>query len=1075
MRRFFLWCGGLFLAISGQSWAGEDWQVEEAFGPTKKVQFETDEGTWMNLDVSPDGKEIVFDMLGDIYVVGIEGGKASALTRGLAMDVQPRFSPDGKSISFTSDRGGGDNIWIMDRKGENLVQVTKESFRLLNNAAWTPDSQYLIARKHFTSRRSLGAGELWMYHRSGGSGIRLNERKNDQQDLGEPSVSPDGRYVYFSEDVSPGGAFDYNRDPHSGIYAVRRLDLENGGIETVISGTGGAARPQVSPSGKSLAFIRRIGIKTVLHIANLETGALRQVYSEMGHDQQEAWAIFGVYPGFAWTPDGQGLVFWAKGKINHLNLSTGESRIVPFQAQVDSEVIEPARMVPDLQRTRALMIRDAATSPDGRWLVFHGLGSLWKKKLPNGKPVRLTSDDAFEYQPSFSPDGKSLVYTSWRDDRQSRIHVIGLDGQNAKTLSTGPGFYSDPSFLPDGSGVVYRRGGGNRLLGNLNQNEPGLYRIGLEAEKPVKVIEHGREPFVLPSDGRLYYLDGWGQRKTYNSVSLDGTDHRHHLDLSYVTELKPSPDGRWMAFREGFQVYIAAWPQTGKAFSLSKNTKAVPVRHLSRDVGTAMHWSADSKKLHWLEGEHYHTHVLEEPPFKKDEGAAPEGVAVGLEFEHDKPGAVTVLKGARIITMRGDEVIGNGTLVIDKNRIAAVGKTDEVTIPAGAVVLDLHGKTIIPGMIDIHGHASHFSSGPSPQTNWVYYANLAFGITALHDPSANTTTVFSQSELVRAGKMVGPRIFSTGAVLYGADGDGRVVIDTLDDAQTHLRRLKGYGAFSVKSYNQPRRDQKQMILSAARDEKILVVNEGGSTYFHNLTMLLDGSNAIEHNIPVAPLYRDVIQLWAATDVRYTPTLVVCFGGISGEYYWYQHDNVWEHPRLGNFFPPGDLERRSRRRLKLPEDEFYHIEVARSAKKLLDQGVKVQVGGHGQLQGLAPHWEMWMLVQGGFTPMEGLRAATLHGADYLGLSAELGSLEKGKLADLVVLDANPLADIRNSDKVHAVMVNGRIYDGNTMNEIGATPKQRPAFFWEREGYQAIGFGTEPEGETHLQCACRPGSH
>ncbi|HNR21135.1 MAG TPA: amidohydrolase, partial [Bacteroidia bacterium] len=187
------------------------WDVTNPPGTYKEVTITTNEGTWMNLDVSPDGKTIVFDMLGDIYTMPITGGTAKCIREGYAYELQPRFSPDGKKISFTSDAGGGDNIWIMNTDGSSAKQITKESFRLLNNAVWTPDGQYIIARKHFTSARSLGAGEMWLYHISGGEGLQLTVKKNAQQDAGEPCVSPDGRYVYYSEDTYPGGMFLYNK------------------------------------------------------------------------------------------------------------------------------------------------------------------------------------------------------------------------------------------------------------------------------------------------------------------------------------------------------------------------------------------------------------------------------------------------------------------------------------------------------------------------------------------------------------------------------------------------------------------------------------------------------------------------------------------------------------------------------------------------------------------------------------------------------------------------------------------------------------------------------------------------
>ncbi len=264
------------------------WDVDAEHGPTRTIDFTTTEGTWMNLDVHPDGRTIVFDLLGDLYLLPIEGGTARRITSGPAFDIQPRFSPDGRHLAFTSDRAGGDNLWIADRDGENARQVTEEDFRLVNGPAWTPDGQYLLGRKHFTSTRSLGAGEVWMYHTSGGAGLQLTERRNDQQDQGnEIAVSPDGRYVYFSEDGTGGSSFEYNKDPNAGIYRIRRLDRETGEIETVVGGAGGAARPTPSPDGRHLAFVRRVRDEEVLFLYDFETGAQTALFDGLSLDQQE--------------------------------------------------------------------------------------------------------------------------------------------------------------------------------------------------------------------------------------------------------------------------------------------------------------------------------------------------------------------------------------------------------------------------------------------------------------------------------------------------------------------------------------------------------------------------------------------------------------------------------------------------------------------------------------------------------------------------------------------------------------------------------------------------------------------
>jgi hypothetical protein len=299
--------------------------------------------------------------------------------------------------------------------------------------------------------------------------------------------------------------------------------------------------------------------------------------------------------------------------------------------------------------------------------------------------------------------------------------------------------------------------------------------------------------------------------------------------------------------------------------------------------------------------------------------------------------------------------------------------------------------------------------------------------------------------MLKAGRLTGPRLFSTGTILYGGEGSAKAVTTSYDEALTHIRRMKAVGAFSVKSYNQPRRDARQQIVEAARSLEMMVVPEGGSTFAFNLSHVLDGHTGVEHNIPIAPLYNDVLTLYAASKTGYTPTLIVNYNGLNAEYYWYQESDVWRNERLARFTPPEVLVPRSRRREMASADDYYYVETSRAAKALRDRGVSVQVGGHGQLQGLGTHWEMWSLAQGGMTPHEVLRAGTLSGAEYLGLDRDLGSLEPGKLADLLVLERNPLENIRNSEALRYVMLNGRLYDASTLAEVGSGAAG-PKMYW-----------------------------
>ncbi len=1077
-----------FLVITGSfSQEKDKWDVANPPGDWdyEELKFTTDEGTWMNLDVSPDGKNIVFDMLGDIYIIPSTGGKAKALRTGIPFEVQPRFSPDGKQISFTSDAGGADNIWVMNIDGSEPKQITKEDFRLLNNAVWTSDGDYFIARKHFTSGRSLGAGEMWMYHKTGGSGIQLTERKNDQQDVNEPCISADGKYLYYSEDMYPGGYFQYNKDPNQQIYVIQRYEFGTGEITRITGGPGGAARPQISPDGTKLAFVKRIRTKTVLFIHDLQTGQEYPLYDKLNKDQQEAWAVFGVYPNFDWS-NNENIVFWSGGKINTINVASLVVKEIPFSVDVEVKIAKALEFENDAspEEFTTRVIRHLVTSPDEKTVVFNAVGYLWKKSLPNGTPTRLTKGTDFEFEPSFSPDGTSIIYVSWNDVELGALNKISINGGKPSKLTSDKGIYRTPSFSADGSKIVYVKEEGNDDQGFSFCKEPGIYFMNANGGKSTFVGNYGDFPvFNVKGDRILFQTGGtfFGSlTKELKSVDLNGKDEQVHIQSKYANRLVPSPDNKWVAFSLLHKVYLAPIPPTGQTLDIDNNTSSIPVTQLARDAGINIHWSKNSDKVFWTLGEEYFSNKIEDRftflPNSPDSIPAMDsvGIKINLITKTDKPTGVIALKGARIITMEGDKVIEKGTIIIKENRIESIGSEEEISIPSNAKVYELAGKTIMPGMVDAHAHIGAFRYGLSTQKHWPFYANLAFGVTTAHDPSAHTETVFALSELVKSGEMVGPRLFSTGFILYGADGDFKAVVNNIDDARSAIRRTKAFGALSVKSYNQPRREQRQQIIQAAKEEGIFVVPEGGSTFFHNMSMIADGHTGIEHNIPTAPVYKDITTFWGTSKTGYTPTLIVNYGGLNAEYYWYQNTNVWENEKLLKFHPRSIIDSRSRHRTMAPQEEYEngHVLVSKSVKQLADAGVKVNMGAHGQLQGLGAHWELWSLQQGGMTNMEAIRAATINGADYIGMSKDIGSLEKGKLADLVIMEKNPLDEIQNSNTIIYTMVNGRMFDTETMNEVGNETNERTRFYWENNNYnQAFPWHEESNSFMHQECGCR----
>ncbi|MCA6294411.1 MAG: PD40 domain-containing protein, partial [Phenylobacterium sp.] len=674
------------------------WDVAAPPGmKVRQVPITVDEGTWMNLDVSPDGRTLAFDLLGDIYTLPITGGTPTRISEGLPYETQPRFSPDGRRIAFTSDRGGGDNIWIMNRDGSDKRQLTQESFRLMNQPSWSPDGRYIIAKKHFTTQRSLGTGEVWMYHASGGDGVLLVKRPSEQhqKELGEPIFAPDGQHIYFTRNTTPGPIFEYAQDSNTQLFAIERYDLETGKSESLIGGEGGAVRPTPSPDGRKIAYVRREATQPKLYIRDLATGEDRKLYDALDMDVQETWAVTGVYPNMAWTPDSASIVFWAGGRLNRVELSTGKSTVIPFKIADTRGVIDPPQpavaVAPDTFETR--MPRGGNVSPDGRSVVFETLGKLWIKPMAGGEPRRLTNDEAaMEAYPSWSTDGRTLVYVRWTDAGLGEVRTIAASGGRSRAI-TPAGHYARPRFSPDGRMVVFEKDRGGYLSSPRGSAEPGVYRVAASGGGMTRITEVGANPQFGLANDRVFVMEGDAKESRLVSLDLNGEARRVHARGELVNDYRVSPDGRYLAFRQNYQAFVTPLLPGAQEVTLTTKGGALPVVKVSGDGADWIHWSQGGKRLNWSLGPTVFSAdraamFAEAPPAKDAKPAAFEpprtGVSLSMQIASDKPTGRLAIVGARVVTMKGPDggVIDDGVVLIERDRIKAVGRRGEVAIPA---------------------------------------------------------------------------------------------------------------------------------------------------------------------------------------------------------------------------------------------------------------------------------------------------------------------------------------------------------------------------------------------------------
>ncbi len=1027
------------LTIAAEDEAKKDvWDVNADHGTTHVVSVDTREVTWSDVTVH-DGV-VVFDVLGDLWSVPLAGGDAKRLTQGAAWDGQPRFSPDGERLAYVSDGGGNEQIWVMNADGSDAKQVTHEDVARLTDPTWGPVGDWLVVRRRTVDTRSIGVTELWQVHLDGGKGFALTNKDSDPH-AGEPWWQ-DGA-VWFS---TRHGRFEYNADPVAGLWHVARLDGETGDIRPVAHGAGSASRPILDASGQRMYFVSRDRTATLLEEMVLATGARRVVADWLSPDEMEGFALHGTYPAMDWAKSGE-LVLWAQGKLWRLDVATGVRTEIAVHVQGEWTQHDVPRPLWAPAASFQPKVLRWATRSTRKSVAFSALGALWVR-LPDGRVTRISEGTG--YAPAWSPNGEDLAWTSWSDETGGRLHVTPGKGRLETLPVTGQ--LVNPAWADDGKRLVVLRGvgGGPEVaLGAEPYFEVVLLERGVKgwsSRLVTRVPFRGsaaRSPRLHLHDERVWWFeDEEGEARSPSnsvlvSVNLDGEDRRKHLQLGGAEEIVLSRDFHWVAWRLGHQLHVAPMPSL-MAGQLIKAEALADVQ-LTDVVADWLDFS--NGEVTWMQGPTMFAvplarlkEKLADPAPDADQLAPdPRATATAISWTvpRARPSGAIAITHARVVTMNGDEVLENATVVMQGDRITAVGP--DVTVPAGARVIDGTGKTVIPGFVDVHAHL-HYSAGDVlPSQEWRYQTALDFGVTTVQDPSASTDLVFTQAERVEAGFMDGPRVFSTGFVLYGALANDGADTPTKVAALGHVRRMATVGARSVKVYQQSQRERRQWYTVACRDEGILCVPEGGGDLWQNLGMIGDGFHAIEHAMSEAPLFDDVQQYWAGSrgkegfGTAYTPTLQVAYGGVGGEAYFLQHHDPFDDERLLRHTPRRSIDSKLwRTGLSLREGDWRHQAVAKGAAELARKGVLVTLGSHGELQGLGVHFELWALAgPDAMTPHEALRSATLYGARYMGIEGVLGSVEVGKLADLVLIDGNPLVDIHLSTHISAVVKNGEV--------------------------------------------------
>jgi Tol biopolymer transport system component/imidazolonepropionase-like amidohydrolase len=955
------------------------------------ITLQLSEGTSIAAALSPDRAQIVFDLQGVLFKMPAAGGKAVPITDALFDARQPTWSPDGSAVAFQSNRDGHWKIWLVGANGEHPHALSSDPFDE-REPSWSPDGKSIA----FTSTRS-GKFDIWSRSLADGTVQRLSPGAGGNS---RASWSPDGSQIaYLSE-----------RAAASGIYVADMQGQERQLAHIKFSGgpsIAPAGVPTWTPDGKEVIFVKFEAAQ-----AKMMRGDEVFLEGEDFHPFRMQWLSQREY------------LYTADGKIKRRSLDGGESQIIPFTAPLQVRRADDYRMrAPDLTSDAARPVHGvqrAALSPDGKQVAFTALGGLWTMNI-GGAPRRLTDDGPYAViDPSWSPDGRQLAYAT---DRGGSLDVwtMELASGATKRITDAPGAEIRPAWSPDGKKLAYIDAFGGyqeklhvrELEGGADQaldaagSSPGFpswmpdsqallvstYRS--QSETQAYLIGGDNQAAIVPIDGGAARELVLAKGRSIGNRSGDGP--------------VVSPDGKLLVYQLDSALWVQSTAQNGGEFEQP--------RKLADLITTGQSWSADAQRLLVNAGS-----ILR--LFDMKTGRS-QPVPLKLTWRLQREEGVTTIRAGLLVDGIAEAARADVDIVVANGRIRSI-EPHGTRAPEGRYV-DAVKLTIIPGLMDTHSHLIKEFGATYGRLN------LAYGITTVRSPGNVPGDALEEKEALGAGQRPGPNMLVTGYIL---DGDQTMwemgtPITSAAEVGRQIQLAKDLGYDVIKSYMHTSEPLRAEMVAQAHRAGIPITGHDiypaaflGMDSSEHFFVAGSGRGYSGKVSNLQHVYDDVVQILSKSGMSNAPTLSLFTPSAE----FIDHDPAiakarWglqpSWVRNGPQYSSGDV----------PGGDVMLANVRASLAKLHAAGARLVVGTDTPLKttGISTQNELVQMVKAGISPYHALRAATVVPAQVLGIARDLGSVEPGKIADLVFVEGNPLTDIRDASKVRKVMKAGRLYD------------------------------------------------